>query len=853
MNDIASKKCLILSSGPVPTPEHNTVEGGGLRCWGLAKGIASHNNTDVTVAYFDSYKKPDFFTDNFEGISIRTWTLESIPELLNEFDTIIVSYCMGDLSVKVADSIRPDQQLILDCYVPIYVEASARQTNDIDGEYNAFQGDVARFAHVLRRGDLFLCASKPQKRYYQGVISALGRMNPVTYNQDLILIVPYGIYREEPEQKNTPISDLIGKNADKYKKVLWFGGIYPWFDLNDLIDAIKIVDKDIPTKLIIVGAKNPFNNHPDFNRKYDELISYIDDNNLGDLVVIQEWIDFNDRANWYLDSDIVVVVNKKGIENELAWRTRLVDFTWANLPILTNAGDPLGDHLIEMSAASKLTSLESAGIAKDLRKLLQTPATLKAMQKQLSEIKSAFYWDIVTELLDAKIQTHDKSSDLTNYGMYDIVMPAATGSRGKIRKVVSKAKQIPAYRRKYGTQSTYFALRNIASQQMKKRLPGKLVNTDPKLVVISHQLDMSGAPFVLLDAMKALKQKYPEMSLDFYTFNPAHKINIADLNKLGIKPRILLSRESSPAFNSGDVVLLNTVGYSNQVKESLYENLQNGTIKKLVWYVHEDEPELIFSKEETKLISTLLESGKIEIVTAAVLTRDHYREHFGNKSAINIQNYQVVTPKKYHRKLKANDFKDKISFSLPGTMGDGRKGQLPIFYAFADFLKETYEKNPEDYRDFELVYIGMHDDFLSRQIERHAVKGLGKRFISYGRLTKEECMDIIMKSNATVCYSIRECLPLFVFEGMSAGHPILRNDCSGMEEQLVDGKNGYYLDSSDYEQVKQTLEKMLNRKKTPDLLLEQMSKKSYEISISQEKNSYLPMIETLREALGYAK
>ena len=65
-------------------------------------------------------------------------------------------------------------------------------------------------------------------------------------------------------------------------------------------------------------------------------------------------------------------------------------------------------------------------------------------------------------------------------------------------------------------------------------------------------------------------------------------------------------------------------------------------------------------------------------------------------------------------------------------------------------------------------------------------------------------------ANITICYSLMEALPLFVFEGMLAGHPVLRNDSSGMEEQLEDGKNGFYLDTNDFDQVVATIERVTN-------------------------------------------
>jgi glycosyltransferase involved in cell wall biosynthesis len=87
---------------------------------------------------------------------------------------------------------------------------------------------------------------------------------------------------------------------------------------------------------------------------------------------------------------------------------------------------------------------------------------------------------------------------------------------------------------------------------------------------------------------------------------------------------------------------------------------------------------------------------------------------------------------------------------------------------------------------------------------------------------------------------MRECLPLFVFEGMVMGHPILRNDSSGIDEQLEEGKNGYELSSTDFWQMVATIERVLNRETTNDTALALMSKRSYAIAKSQEDHSYLP-------------
>jgi glycosyltransferase involved in cell wall biosynthesis len=839
------RKILILSDGPVPTPEHTKVEGGGLRCWGLAQGLKQNNqDIEITVAYNKNHAKLDAFTDNYEGIQIATWELETIPQLLHGFDSVIVSYCMGMLSVTVAQAINVNQQLVLDCYVPIYIEVSARQSNDIEGEYGAFHGDIGRWSAVLLRGDIFLCASEAQKDFYRGVLSAVGRINPVTYSEELLVIVPYGIYREEAMATNTPITQLIGQNQ-QYKKILWFGGIYPWFDLRELVNAVSKVNQKVPAKLIIVGAKNPFNGHPDFLRKYDELVSFISENNLDNLVILKEWVSFSDRANWYLDSDLVVVMNREGLENSLAWRTRLVDFMWADLPIITNGGDPLGEELILAGAAARFSGSLSQELADDLCALLADDKALKTLKKNLTALRPKYYWDTVTKELHSKIINGTRAKDLETMGIYKLTEDTARS--GKVTRLMRKAKKIPAYARKHGTRNTVKIIGGIANRKLARYLPS---SHEARLVFVSHQLDMSGAPFVLMDMVQQVAQSNPTLAIDFITFVPVHHQNVSALNRLGIKPKIIMDRQVVPEFNNNDVVVLNTSAHSEGLKEELFSRLESGRLTKLVWYIHEDDPELVFRPDERHRMTKLLRAGKLKILIAAKKMLGNYIHSFGTDEGIIYQTYKIVTEPKFHRVLKSNDFKDKLSFVLSGTVGDGRKGQLPVFYAFAAFYEEFFKKDPDSYREFELVFVGIIQDFLSRQLLKHKEAFTPDRFTTYGHVTKQENLAIVAKSNFTICYSIRECLPLFVFEGMISGHPLLRNDCSGVDEQLKDGENGYLVPGNDYRQLVETIERVLNKNTTSNEALAAMSQISYDMAKAQERNSYLP---GLADEINYIK
>lgn len=839
-NPRAVKRCLILSDGPVPTPEHSKVEGGGLRCWGLAKGIKQNEPAfEVTIAYSEEHRIEGKFTDIYEDILIRTWALNNISEMISEYDTVIVSYCMGDLSVMVAGTIGADQQLILDCYVPIYIEVSARNSKQVEEEYKAFEHDVVRWDTVLKRGDLFLCANEPQKNFYKGVLAAVGRVNPVTYSDDLILIAPYGIYRTEPEVTGKPVTNLIGNDVN-YMRVLWFGGIYPWFDIRVLADAVLEVNKATPAKLIVVGAKNPFNRHPDFINRYEEFIQHVSKKELKDNVIVQDWINFNDRANWYFDSDVVIVCNKEGEENKLAWRTRLVDFMWADLPVLTNGGDPLSELMINNGAAVRMDVSSSKKIADALINLSKGNDRLNStsLKNNMRKLKTQFYWDVVTKQLAAAIAQNRRAQDLQRMGVFSVTPASAGEVRSSAGRIISKAKKIPAYAKKYGYRATVM----VMTEMMRRKLQSKNVIQGRKTsayVFVSHQLDMSGAPFIAMDM--AMEFKAAGKKVEFYTYLPTHKDNLLKLNKAGIKPHVLMNKDMVPSFISGDTVVLNTVAHSEVVKEAVFRHAETNQLN-VIWYLHEDDPELLFRGDEKARIKHMLEAGQMKLLIAAHKMRSNYIHYFGTNKNILLQPYKHVVPRKYHRTLNGKVFTDKLSFVLPGTISDGRKGQLPIFYAFLQFYEAHFRLHKELYRDFELVLVGTSDDFLSRQILAHA-PALEGHFKHYGRVTWSKCLDIIAECNVTICYSIRECLPLFVFEGMISGHPILRNDSSGMEEQLIVGKNGLYLESRDFNQVVKTIETMLNKQKTPDSLLAKMSKKSYEIAKVQETHSYLTSIE----------
>ncbi len=839
------KKILILSYGPVPTPEQKTVEGGGLRVWGLANGLRK-NSKDfaITVGFNDGFKK-DSNTEEVNGIKVKMWNDASLPELIDDADSVIVSYNAGDMTIKVLENIRDDQQLILDGYVPIHIEMSARNSANLQKEFDAFNFENKIWTRALLRGDVLMCANENQLKFYRGVMASVGRVNPITYtDENLIQIVPYGIYREKPVAKDKPVQKML-TNKRSFK-LLWFGGIYPWFDLTNLLKAVKIANKKVPIELVMVGVKNPFNQHPDFIAKYNEVIEFIADEKLGDIVHLSDWVPFDTRADWYLDSDAVILINKIGVENTLAWRTRLVDYIWADLPVITNGGDPLSDILESENAVEILKKMDVAGLANTLENLAKDPNQLKKFTKNMEKVRERLYWDKSTEKISKLINEGYKPEDLSARVQPVISAPGA----GNISKIKSKLSNGIIRGKRYADNYGVKAATKIIVQKvfrtikrLSKRAVGKIVTNNyaaPRIVVISHQLDYSGAPYVLMDLVSDMVKKYPDISrkMRFITSTPFENSNVLKLKHIGINTEIYTGLNFAIDYNPGDIVILNTFAMTPQVMHSTFNALEKGTVKEVYWYGHEATPEGFIDNKTKLLVRDNLDKGKIKLFSVSEATKKEYQKFFGIDKNIYKMEFRFNFPLGKFRTLSPVDFTDKLNFILPGSVLDARKGQLPILYAFLDFYDNYYKKNPEKYRDFSLKFVGVDgDNFVIKQLKLSA-KGLGERVKIIGKVPREKSLEYISDSNITICYSIHEAMGIFVYEGMAFGHPIIRNEAAGQEEQLIEGKNGFGVESDDFNGLVCVLEKILNREKVSDEELADMSKVSSDIAKQATKKVF---------------
>jgi glycosyltransferase involved in cell wall biosynthesis len=858
VNEKRVKSCLIISYGPVPTPQYQTVEGGGMRVWGLAKGLAA-NGIDVTIGINNSFPQN---LDSYEQIKLINWGLdESFAELINSYDSVLISYCMGDPSVFVVDNISDDVQLILDAYVPIYIEVSARKADNMSQEYKNYFEDFKRHNHVLKRGDYFLCANETQKFFYTGALSSLGIINPYTYKDSRLLIVPFGIHNIAPNASKNPYKAL-GIDKTKHKTILWFGGLYPWFRVDELLNAIKeLSDRDETYKFVFVGGKNPFNANPDLLRQYEYTVEFSNTHNLlNKSMYFVEWVDFDERINWYKHADFAISINQPGEENVFSWRTRVMDYVWGELVTITNGGDPLSETLLKAKAAMKLEDLSTKNIVTTIESIYSDIGLLEKTRKGLIELKSDYYWNNVTQILSDLINTAkhyylDEKEFQIKIGFVASTPMSPTSETvqniyfAKAKKVIKFAPRAISYARRKGVkQSTLIALTTVKNQGKKRAMPHKR-----QYVFLSHPLDNSGAPQVLVQVLEDLVKAHPHIKRCTRVIAPsATKNRRTEIRKIGVQIEKAANGIAAPltglqlSLKPNDFVFLNTVAVFDNYRNYVFNLLSASRLKHAYWFIHEDiaqtnvvAPQLL-KKENIDRIHKLIESGKITILVPSKRVRDDYNKVF-DTTKVRYVDLRIDVNPKYLSDKSDSDY-EKIDFLLSGTASDGRKGQLIALPAFQKFLLSNYAANPAQYRDFSVHFVGVNEDYISHQIKSVGKAILGKRLHIHPSIPREEAMAITSKCNAVICCSLNETFALYVAEGMAMGHVVLRNNTAGIDEQLVNGENGYFIDSENIEQFAEIIEKILN-KNTENKELQKMGKKSQQIAAKFLTQDYSKQID----------
>lgn len=318
------------------------MAGPAIRCCELARQLVSR--CDVTVASLmplEGVMDAPFHVESFDSNEKR------LLELARAADVLVLQ---GILPRRYPSLLTLGKYVVMDLYDPYLFETYPHFLTQPG------QGAVD-FLHLwdiqneqMEVADFSLCASERQRDMWLGRYCALGRLTPPLFEADpsfrrLIDVVPFGIQDEPPRHQRRVLKGIVPGIGPDDKVLLWGGGIWNWFDPLTVIRAVARLSETRPEiKLYFLGVKHPNPEIPEMAMAA-QAVRLAEELGVKDRSVFfnHGWVPYAERQNYLLESDIGISAHFDAIETRFSFRTRVLDYLWAGLPVISTEGDSMAE------------------------------------------------------------------------------------------------------------------------------------------------------------------------------------------------------------------------------------------------------------------------------------------------------------------------------------------------------------------------------------------------------------------------------------------------------------------------------------------------------------------------------
>jgi glycosyltransferase involved in cell wall biosynthesis len=245
---------------------------------------------------------------------------------------------------------------------------------------------AARLPLVAARADAILAAGDRQAEWWQ---QRLHKHRP----EVPVLPVPFGI----PDQPPPAERDEVPGVPPSWAVVLWWGGVWPWLDLETLIEARARLGK-VPVSIVVPTAPRPGGSALGFSE--DDLLDLADRHGLQppQVVPLAHWLPYHQRHRILHRTTLLAVLHHPGREAELSFRTRALDGVWAGVPLLVSEGGAVARLTRENQWGGVVPTRSPEAAAAALETLITEQEQLRC-RRALAATRERWRWSRVAEPL----------------------------------------------------------------------------------------------------------------------------------------------------------------------------------------------------------------------------------------------------------------------------------------------------------------------------------------------------------------------------------------------------------------------------------------------------------------------
>jgi hypothetical protein len=368
---MSRRKILALTTSPLPIRGEIT-DGPGYRMWNLLHHIAPAHDVRI-LSLYESFHMGRFGLDpvNQDGMVVErpNFSPGAIASRIRDWSPDIIYLPWS--SIPFVGKGNEGIPTIIDYVGPSLLEEF------VGGSRVPIS--LARLQlESFWMGDRFLTTTVRERYYLLGLLAASRRLSTGDFRRDDPLI--HVARMTPPSNLPTAVERLPPRTGDELV-VLIAGAFLPWYDYEGFEATVRTFVQQHPTRIrFVVMGGNP--RSPETTRSVQDRFEHLADRGIVQLVGL---VPFDERAKYYLGADVGLLIPPDSVEDELSARTRVVDYLWARLPIVTPGRDEYSSLVLEASAGFRYDSTPE-GPMTTLGKLAEDRRPIEAAKARIPSL-----------------------------------------------------------------------------------------------------------------------------------------------------------------------------------------------------------------------------------------------------------------------------------------------------------------------------------------------------------------------------------------------------------------------------------------------------------------------------------
>ena len=110
------------------------------------------------------------------------------------------------------------------------------------------------------------------------------------------------------------------------------------------------------------------------------------------VIFNDSWVDYADRQNYLTEADAGVSNHFSHVETTFSFRTRILDYLWAGLPMVVTEGDSFAQLIEEEDLGIVVPEKDVDALAAALERILFDDELITRVRANIAVVRERFFW-----------------------------------------------------------------------------------------------------------------------------------------------------------------------------------------------------------------------------------------------------------------------------------------------------------------------------------------------------------------------------------------------------------------------------------------------------------------------------